>query len=127
MLFYLYIKKGSINNANNYKSISCIEVLSKIFISILNNRVTSYVEAYSKLTEYQAEFRAGYCTIDNAFILFCIVSKYLQRKRKPDYLAFIDFQKAFNSVNRSILYEVLSRKKHKKLFFSYLSKRVITH
>ena len=38
-----------------------------------------------------------------------IVSKYFLKKGKPFYVAFIDFQKAFDSVNHPILYDVLRR------------------
>ena len=42
---------------------------------------------------------------------------YLQRKRKPVYVAFINFKKAFDSVNRSILYKVLRKNNVKGLLF----------
>ena len=53
-----------------------MEILSKIYISILTKRLTFYVEAYEKLTESQAGFRNGYRTVDNAFALYSIVTKY---------------------------------------------------
>jgi hypothetical protein len=102
-------KKGSYTNPNNYRGIALLDVLSKLYISILTHRLTFYTEAYKLLSETQAGFRAGYTTIDNAFILYSVVQKYFSFKRKPVYVAFIDFQKAFDSVDRSLLYHVLSR------------------
>ena len=118
LLFPLY-KKGSVNNPNNYRGIALVEYVSKLYISIITKRLTFYVEAYSKLSESQAGFRAGYATIDNAFVLYSIVSKYLSFKRRPVYVVFVDFQKVFDSVDRSILYDVLKRNGIKgKLFMA---------
>ena len=100
-------KKGSKNNPDNYRGIALLEILSKIYISILNKRLTFYVNAYDKLSEAQAGFRAGYSTIDNAFILQAIISRYLGQKGRKFYVAFIDFRKAFDSVHRNILFETL--------------------
>ena len=62
---------------------------------------------YEKITESQAGFREGYSTIDNVFILYAVISRYFNTKGKYLYVAFVDFQKAFDSVNRSILYKML--------------------
>lgn len=102
-------KKGSYNNPNNYRGIALLDVFSKVYISIITKRITFYVEAYSRLSETQAGFRAGYTTFDNAFVLYSIVNKYLSMKGKTVYVAFIDFQKAFDSVERGLLYDVLKR------------------
>ena len=82
-------------------------MFSKLYISIITRRLTFYIDAYKKLSEAQAGFRSGYTTIDSAFVLFSIVQKYFAYKGKPIYVAFVDFQKAFDSVDRSILYDVL--------------------
>ena len=100
-------KKGSIHFADNYRGIALLDTFSKIYISILTQRVSFYCEVYAKLSESQAGFRSSYSTIDNAFVLYSIISKYLSKKRKFIYVAFIDFQKAFDSVNRNILFDIL--------------------
>ena len=60
-----------------------------------------------KIDESQAGFRRGYSTIDNIFILQCIVQKYLTRKRGKFYCAFVDFAKAFDTVERQRLWYIL--------------------
>lgn len=102
-------KKGSVNDPNNYRGIALLDVLSKVYIAIITKRLTFYLNAYCKICEAQAGFRSGYCTVDNAFILQAIVSKYLCMKRKTLYVAFIDFQKAFDSVDHNILYDILRK------------------
>ena len=110
-------KKGNVNNPDNYRGIALIDVLSKVYISIITKRLTFYAHAYAKISESQGGFREKYSSVDNGFILYTIVNKYLSRRRKSLYVAFVDFQKAFDSVNRNILYDVLQRKYVKgKLF-----------
>lgn len=63
-------------------------------------------KAYDKICERQGGFRAGYSTAHNAYILYSIVNKYLSMKRKSIYVVFDDSKKAFDSVERNLLYEV---------------------
>lgn len=100
-------KKRQVINPDNYRGIALIDIFSKLYISILTTRETFYSEVFHKITESQAGFRAGYSTIDNGFILYSLVRKYLSRKGKKIYVAFVDFKKAFDSVNRSKLYYAL--------------------
>ena len=102
-------KKGDSENPSNYIGIAIIGLLSKLYISTITKRLTLYTEAYSTLSKSQAGFRAGYRTTDNAFILYSLVSKYIRVKSKPLYVCFVDFQKAFDSVNRRLLYNVLHK------------------
>ena len=54
--------------------------MHKIFSSILNKKLYSWVEDNKKLDESQAGFRAGYSDIDNIFSLSSVVQKYLSRR-----------------------------------------------
>ena len=56
--------------------------------------------------EYQAGFKKGYSTIDHLFTLMSCVSKQFSRNRKL-YVAYIDFEKAFDSINRNLLWPIL--------------------
>ena len=75
------LKKGNANAPNNYRGISLLDVLGKIYTSILTRRVTFYTNIFSKISEYQAGFRDGYSTTDQAFILYSLIHKYLSKKR----------------------------------------------
>ena len=99
-------KKGDICSADNYRPISLLPSFSKIFTSILNNRLKDWAE--SVLSNVQAGFRAGYSTVDNIFVLNSIISSVLCKKRGKLYTAFIDFRAAFDSIDRSILFEKLA-------------------
>ena len=63
------------------------------------------------ITDEQTGFRKGYSTVDNAFVLHSVIHRHLN-KSKIVYAAFIDFRKAFDSVKREILWNVLQKKKN---------------
>lgn len=81
--------------------------MSKIYVNVLNKRITFFANAYDRITEAQAGFREGYSTTDNGFILYSMVNKQLSKRGRKLYVAFVDFKKAFDSVNRSKLYNIL--------------------
>ena len=60
-------KKASTYLADNYRGISLGSVFSKIFTSILNKRLTSFINSNNIVTEEQAELRRDYSTVNNGF------------------------------------------------------------
>jgi hypothetical protein len=99
-------KKGDRNNPDNYRGISLLSVLSKVFTNILNGRLTKWCEENSVINDVQAGFRRGRSTIDHIFTLNAAVEKHLLKNTKL-YVAFIDFRKAYDTVNRAVLWSVL--------------------
>ena len=102
------IKKGAKNNPDNYRGISLLNILSKGFTHIINSRLTRWTESNSVLNDAQAGFRKGRSTIDHMFTLYAAIEKHLLKNTKL-YVAFIDFKKAYDTVNRDILWIVLFR------------------
>ena len=103
------ITKGTFYSSTNYRGIALLEILSKVYVNILNKRLTFFSNAYDKIAEAQAGFRSGYSTIDNGFILYSIVNKHLCKKGRKLYVAFIDFKKAFDSVDRCKMFSILTK------------------
>ena len=99
-------KKGDPTSPDNYRGICLSSVFSKVYTSIITKRIQDWAEAINIIDEEQAGFRRGYSTIDNMFILHSIVHRYLDRKRKL-YVAFVDFRKAFDTVDRLALWKIL--------------------
>ena len=102
-------KKGDVNSPDNYRGISLLNSCSKLYSFILNRRLTIWVEDNQLLHEAQAGFRKDYSTIDHIFSLLSLVQKQLLNHSKL-YVAFIDFRKAFDYVNRNHLWFVLRKK-----------------
>jgi hypothetical protein len=102
-------KSGNKDNPDHYRGVSLMSILGKVFARILNTRLTEWAEANKKFAEEQSGFRKNHSTIDNIFVLFSIIQKYLLKKSGKVYVCFIDFKKAFDTVNRSILWNVLRK------------------
>ena len=66
----LYKNQGDIQDINNYRGITLLSCIGKLFTSILNERLSRYSDAMNIIiSETQAEFRHGYCTLDHIFFL----------------------------------------------------------
>jgi len=95
-------KKGPTRIANNFRGITILSAFGKPFSTILNTRILNWCEAFGVITESQAGFRPLYSTSDQLFVLQAVIEHILKTKNKL-YVAFIDFSKAFDLVERSIL------------------------
>ena len=58
-------KSGDQSEASNYRGITLLSTLGKLFTRILNNRLTIWAEEYNVYVEAQAGFRKGMSTVDN--------------------------------------------------------------
>ena len=65
----LYKGKGDIKKAGNYRGITLLSCLGKLFTSMLNRRLTKFLEQNNVLHENQAGFRKGYGTVDHILYL----------------------------------------------------------
>ena len=87
-----------------------LRVMSKVFTSILNKRLYRWAEEEQKIREKQAGVQEKYSTVGHIFTLVSIIRKCLFGPRKL-YVAFIDYLKAFDSVDRQSLWGVLKKSK----------------
>ena len=78
----LYKNKGDIQDVNNYRGITLLSCMGKLFTSILNERLSKYSDAMNIIHETQAGFRHGYCTLDHIFLLKCIITLFSWRKKE---------------------------------------------
>ena len=96
-------KKGNTNNADNYRGITLLSTLGKLFTSILNNRLINWAEIYYIYIEAQAEFRWEVGTVDNIFILHGLITRLINQGR--NYTARLwTSKKAFDFINRDIIW-----------------------
>ena len=106
------LKKGDPTNPENFRGISLLSITSKVFTKILNTRLYKWAEKEEKICEEQAGFRKNHSTIDHIFSLFYLIQKTINSKQKSKvYVAFIDYMKAFDTVNRNSLWRVLNKVK----------------
>lgn len=91
-------KKGNDEDMNNYRPISIIPILGKIFEVILKPRITKFVEGNKLLNPRQFGFRGGMSTIDAVTTLVAdIVSGF--EKGHNTTLTLCDLSKAFDCVS----------------------------
>ena len=107
-LIKLLYKGKSVNELNNFRDITILSCLGKVFDQILNLRLAKWVESLNILYNTQAGFRKNFSTEDNIFVLNTLITKSRYDGQKL-YCAFIDYKKAFNSVYREGLWYKLMR------------------
>ena len=103
-------KKGAKEDPDNYRGISLMSCLGKLFLTVINNRLTEFCLHKGLLSPSQLGFVKGNRTSDPHIILNNILQKYCHKSNKRLYGCFVDFSKAFDSVPRDILLDKL--KKH---------------
>ncbi len=106
----LYKNKGDIQDVSNYRGITLLSCMGKLFTSILNERLNEYSNKLSHINETQAGFRHGYSTLDHVFLLKCVIDLFNWKKRKL-FCLFVDYKKAFDMVWREGLWYKLVKEK----------------
>lgn len=99
----LFIQKGDRNAVDNNRGVSLSSVLSKVFTKVLNSRLRFWAEAGAVLSEAQSGYRKNYSTIDKVFTLHSLIHRNISKNGNHFYCAFVDFSKAYDTVNRSKL------------------------
>ena len=97
-------KKGSRLDCTNYRGISLMSVVGKVFARVWNERVKGLT--VDKVPDEQGGFRAGRGCNDQIFAVKQIVEKTIEKDKKT-YMAFVDSEKAYDSVSREKLWKVL--------------------
>jgi len=97
-------KKKDKLQCDNYRGISLLCHSQKLMASVMLQRIKARTEEI--LSEAQAGFRAGRSTIDQLFSLRLLAEKYYEHERDL-YICYVDFQKAFDSVWRKGLWQVM--------------------
>ena len=97
-------KKGDLSLMNNYRGITLMSVAAKVYNRILLNRVRDHVDPV--IRSNQAGFRPGRSCAQQTHILRRIMEAF-HSYQLPLTITFIDFKKAFDSINRKMMFSVL--------------------
>ena len=97
-------KKGDLRECSNYRGIMLLSVPGKVFNRILLERIKEAVDP--KLRDQQAGFRRNRSCADQIATLRIIVEQ-TSEWNSPLYINFIDYEKAFDSVDRETLWKLL--------------------
>jgi len=100
----IYKRKGDRAECGNHRGISLLAIAGKVLAKIILNRLKEITEKV--LPESQCGFRAGRSTCDMIFTLRQLQEKATEQ-HQPLFVVFVDFSKAFDSVDRDTLWKVL--------------------
>lgn len=119
-------KGGDRDLVSNYRPISVLTTISKIFEKAINVRLIGFLTKFNILAENQYGFRAGKSTEDAVLELSSTIVEHLNNKQKALGI-FLDLSKAFDTVSVPKLVEKLERVGIRgvalEIFRSYLSGR----
>lgn len=87
-----------------------MSALYKVYMMVLTERLKTELEGKRIIPQNQAGFREEIGTIDNIYVLNYLVNRQIRRKRRKMVAVFIDLKAAFDTVDRSILREMMRRK-----------------
>ena len=90
----------------NYRGISLLSTIYKLYSSILNDRLMFHLEKRHLLVDEQNGFRKDRACIDHLYSL-CTIIRTRLGENKTTFACFIDFKKAFDFVNRDLLWSRL--------------------
>ena len=93
-------------NPMNYRGITITSAVYKAYRNVLNQRLTFWAESAGKLTDFQNGFREKRSTIDHLTTITSIIENRKSMK-KSTYVAFVDFSKAYDTINRELLWTKL--------------------
>ena len=92
----------------NYRGISLLAHAGKILLKIIARRLSEYCERVGILPEEQSGFRSNRSTTDTMVVVRRL-QELARKKRIPLYVCFIGLNKAYDSVDRTLLWTVLAR------------------
>ena len=105
------------NYPDNYRAIAVSSAIGKLFSNVLLKRLVNYRLLCCPDPPNQLGFCKEAQTVDHIFTLDTCISKYIKQGKRL-FSCFLDFKRAFDSVQREALLFKLSQLNIKGKFFS---------
>ncbi len=109
-LFVLFKGKGLPTVADNYRAIALSNDFRRVYERLVQARLNSWSVMNNSTGSLQFGFKAGTGTIEAIFVLRTFMLYVTRCLKVPGFAIFIDMKKAFPSVSRVKIVEVLRRK-----------------
>ena len=102
-------KKDDVEDPDNYRGLAVGSSFAKLLSLILLGRLVNFITTYKLISPNQIGFMKGSRTSDHIFLLQTIIEKIVKKGKGKLYTAFIDFKKAYDTVDREILFKTLKQ------------------
>ncbi|KAL3683259.1 hypothetical protein R1sor_001281 [Riccia sorocarpa] len=99
-------KNGPKHDPGSYRTIMVASVFAKVIGRLLEARLNQWSEEAGVRAPGQAGFRKDHCAMDHALVLRVLAER-ARRTKRPLYVLFVDFKKAFDSVPRDLIWQRL--------------------
>ena len=99
-------KKNDKTSVGNYRPVSILSIVSKIFEKVVYDQIELYFKEKKLLYEFQSGFRSGFST-DTCLIHLTDFIRHEMDKGNIVGMILLDLQKAFDTVDHSILHTKL--------------------
>ena len=96
-------KSGIKSSTLNYRGVTVLPMFEKIFEILVQKRIEYIDEVFDNQDRYNGGFKKGSRTADNIFILMGLIHRQLSLGLIL-ILILVDFSKAFDRINRAILF-----------------------
>ena len=100
------IPKQTKPTARHLRLIALTDTAYKLYMSMVKEEIEYHLKINNKVLETQAGFTKGGCVEDLFLLNHCVEESY--KKKKSLFVTAIDFSKAFDSVKRTKLIEMLN-------------------
>ena len=121
----IYKGKGNASDPNSYRGVALECTLLKVFTKLLTRRITNLVDSH--IPEEQFGFRRNRSTIQAVDCLQKDIHEALEQPKGKLHSIFVDYEKAFDTVNRTKLLTKLEHMIGKENPMTQLTKDILAN
>ncbi|XP_071648500.1 uncharacterized protein [Temnothorax longispinosus] len=104
------VKKGEEKEVKDYRGITIMPSMYKIYTAVLAERIRNEVEMKNLIPDNQAGFRKGMGTMDQIFTLNYLINRHLGKEKGKMTVLFVDLKAAFDSVDKEVLIKAMKER-----------------
>ena len=111
-------KQGDVELPQNYRPIAILPILYKVFSRMLCTRMAAELMKHQDVD--QAAYRKGFSTEDHVITVLSLIER-SHEFNLPLWMAMVDFEKAFDSIDHASLWKVLKKQSSTETYINLLS------
>ena len=112
-------KSGNPLVQDNYRGITIMSCLGKLFNSVINTRLDNYLIGKNIIHDVQIGYKKGSRTTDHIFVLKTLADKITKLEKGKLFTCFVDFRKAFDTVSHNALFYTSAPEVQNIIDFTY--------